>query len=197
MSQQAQQIRIGLTGGIGSGKTFVAKIFGRFSLPVFNADVEAKKCMVENKSLKQEIRNVFGSKIYIDGLLQTKMLANIVFNDSEKLEKLNRLVHPVVRQSFEDWCSKQKSRIIIKEAAILFESDSHLYLDKVICVSAPEEIRIKRVVRRDKISEENVISIIQNQMPQVEKQKASDFVIVNDGVQLIIPQIISVINQIS
>tara|TARA_B100001250_G_scaffold81365_1_gene67036 strand:+ start:32502 stop:33095 length:594 start_codon:yes stop_codon:yes gene_type:complete len=197
MSQEDQQIRIGLTGGIGSGKTFVAKIFRRFSLPVFNADVEAKKCMVEDESLKQEIQNVFGSKVYIAGLLQTKKLADIVFNDSENLEKLNRLVHPVVRQSFEDWCRKQKSRIIIKEAAILFESDSHLDLDKVICVSAPEEIRIKRVVRRDKISKENVISIIQKQMPQVEKQKASDFVIVNDGVQLIIPQIISVFNQIS
>ena len=196
MSPEGRKIRVGLTGNIGSGKTFVSEIFRRFSLPVFNADIEAKKCMVENNFLKQDIKNIFGSKLYIKGVLQTKVLAEIVFNDSQKLEELNRLVHPLVKRIFEVWCQKQKSKIVIKEAAILFESNSHLDLDKVICVSAPQEIRIKRVVERDNVSKEHVLSIMKNQFSQVEKEKLADFVIVNDEVQLLIPQIVSIIPQI-
>lgn len=197
MSRGNRQIRVGLTGNIGSGKTFVSKIFDRLSLPVFNADIEAKKCMVENNLLKKEIQDVFGSMVYSRGLLQKKILADIVFNDSQKLDKLNRLVHPVVKKSFESWCRKQKSKIVIKEAAILFESNSYLDLDKVICVSAPEEVRVQRVIGRDNTSKEHVISIMQKQMSQDEKEELADFVIVNDGVQLLIPQIISIISQIS
>ena len=189
--------KIGLTGGIGVGKTFVAEVFQKLNIPVFNADDQARKCMSENEVLKQEIQNVFGDNVYHDGLLQNKVLADIVFNNNQKLEELNKLVHPVVRQRFDSWSVEQTSRIIIKEAAILFESDSHGDLDKVICVSAPEESRIERVIKRDNTSREQVLRRIEIQMPQNEKEKLSDFVIINDEVELLLPQIIKIIDKIS
>ena len=153
--------------------------------------------MSENEVLKQEIQNVFGDNVYHNGLIQNKVLADIVFNNNQKLEELNKLVHPVVRQRFDSWSVEQTSRIIIKEAAILFESDSHLDLDKVICVSAPEESRIERVIKRDNTSRAQVLRRIEIQMPQNEKEKLSDFVIINDEVELLLPQIIKIIDQIS
>ena len=197
MSREKEKIKIGLTGGIGSGKTFVGAIFSKLGIPVFNADDQARKCMSENEVLKQEIQNMFGDNVYHNGLLQNKVLADIVFNNNQKLEELNKLVHPVVRQRFDSWSVEQTSRIIIKEAAILFESDSHVDLDKVICVSAPEESRIERVIKRDNTSREQVLRRIEIQMPQTEKEKLSDFVIINDEVELLLPQIIKIIDQIS
>lgn len=197
MSHKKQQIKIGLTGGIGSGKTFVSAIFNKLKIPVFNADIEAKKCMNKDKSLQQGIQNLFGDQVYKEGSLQNKVLSNIVFNNSQKLEELNKLVHPLVKSSFDNWCTQQTSRVVIKEAAILFESDSHFGLDKVICVSAPKETRIERVIKRDNISREQVVARIDMQMPQNEKEKLSDFIIVNDEVELLLPQIIKVINLIS
>ena len=197
MSYEKEQMKIGLTGGMGSGKTFVSAIFTKFEIPVFNADYEARRCMSENELLKQEIQDVFGDNVYKGGLLQNEVLADIVFNDNQKLEELNKLVHPVVKKSFDSWSATQNSRIIIKEAAILFESNSHLGLDKVICVSAPEETRIERVIKRDNTSREQVLLRIEKQMPQNEKEQLSDFVIVNDEVELLLPQIIKIITQIS
>ena len=197
MLHDKQQIKIGLTGGIGSGKTFVGAIFSKLGIPVFNADIQAKKCMADNVLLQQDIQNVFGDKVYENGILQKEILAEIIFNDTQKLEKLNKLVHPVVKQSFEDWCVNQTSQIVIKEAAILFESDAHLTLDKVICVSANEETRVDRVIKRDNTSRKQVFSRIKRQISQNEKEKLSDFVIVNDGVELLLPQIIKIITQIS
>ena len=197
MSREKEKIKIGLTGGIGSGKTFVGAIFSKLGIPVFNADDQARKCMSENEDLKQDIQNVFGDNVYHNGLLQNKVLADIVFNNNQKLEELNKLVHPVVRQRFDGWSVDQNSRIVIKEAAILFESDSHVDLDKIICVSAHEESRIERVIKRDNTSREQVLRRIEIQMPQNEKEKLSDFVIINDEVELLLPQIIKIIDQIS
>tara|TARA_B100002052_G_scaffold88663_1_gene81559 strand:- start:23342 stop:23935 length:594 start_codon:yes stop_codon:yes gene_type:complete len=197
MSREKEKIKLGLTGGIGSGKTFVSAIFSKLGIPVFNADDQARKCMSENEALKQDIQNVFGDNVYHNGLLQNKVLADIVFNNNQKLEELNKLVHPVVRQRFDSWSVEQNSRIIIKEAAILFESNSHVYLDKLICVSAHEESRIERVIKRDNTSREQVLRRIDIQMPQNEKEKLSDFVIINDEVELLLPQIIKIIDQIS
>lgn len=197
MLNESKQIKIGLTGGIGSGKTFVGGIFSKFNIPIFNADIEAKRCMVEDHSLKKRIKHVFGDEVYKDGILENKILAQIVFNDKKKLEELNQLVHPVVKRRFEDWCATKKAKIVIKEAAILFESDSHLEHDKVICISAPEEIRIDRVIKRDKISREQVLARIERQILQDEKEKLSDFVILNDEVELLLPQIIRLISKIS
>ena len=192
-----KKIKIGITGGIGCGKTFVSKVFNMLGIPVFNADVKAKSCMLDNEYLKNSIKIFFGDNIYKNDSLDTSALAEIVFNDLKALEKLNTLVHPVVKKSFEDWCERQKSNIVIKEAAIMFESHSNIGLDKVICVSAAEDIRIKRVMDRDNISQQQVASRIDKQMPQYEKEELSDFIIFNNGDQLLLPQILKIINQIS
>ena len=187
--------KLGLTGGIGVGKTYVSKVFQQMGIPVFNADVEAKRCMVEESKLMIAVQSVFGENIYTNGVLQKEELAKIVFNNSERLAELNALVHPVVKQKFEDWCTEQTDELVIKEAAILFESDAHLGLDAVICVSATEKVRIERVQNRDGSSVADIKSRMDNQMPQSKKEEMADFVIVNDGEQLLLPQLIKVLKE--
>ena len=185
--------KIGLTGGIGVGKTYVSKIFQQMGIPIFNADEQAKKCMVEDANLKAAVQLAFGENMYLKGVLQKDALAKIVFNNTKTLAKLNALVHPIVKQKFEDWCSLQSTSMVIKEAAILFESDAHLGLDSVVCVSAPENLRIKRVQKRDGSSVEQIQSRMSKQMPQTEKEELADFLIVNDQVQLLLPQVLAII----
>lgn len=197
MLQNRRQIKIGLTGGIGAGKTFVAEVFPKLGIPVFNADIEAKKCMQSNVGLIKKIKEAFGDDIYVGEVLQKEKLASIIFNDSNKLQLINELVHPVVKNDFENWCANQKSEIVIKEAAILFESSSHVGLDKVICVSADETTRVKRVQQRDNTTVDQIKSRINKQMHQDEKEELSDFVIVNDGKQLILPQVLEILSQIN
>ena len=189
--------KIGLTGGIGAGKTFVASIFQKMGIDVFSADIYAKRCMQESKELKDVIVQCFGADIYKNGGLQKQKLAEIVFSDSEKLNVLNKLVHPFVQIEFEKWCKIQTSSFLLKEAAILFESDSHKNLDAIICVSAPLQIRIERVMQRDRCSEQAVLKRIANQMPEEEKEHLSDFVIVNDSKEKLLPQIISISKKIT
>ena len=187
--------KLGLTGGIGAGKTYVSKVFQQMGIPVFNADVEAKNCMAEDKGLMQNVKNSFGENIYDNGVLQKAELAKIVFNNSERLAELNALVHPVVKQRFEDWCTEQTAELVIKEAAILFESDAHLGLDAIICVSATEKVRIERVQKRDGSLVTDIKSRIDKQMPQSKKEELADFVIVNDGKQLLLPQLIKTLKE--
>lgn len=184
--------KIGLTGGIGVGKTFIAQIFQKMGYAVFAADTEAKKCMQESKDLKSAVIQSFGDKIYKNGVLQKKELANIVFNDSQKLNKINQLVHPFVQLEFENWCKNQTSEFVIKEAAILFESGSHNGLDGVICVLAPFQKRIERVMKRDNCTEQEVQKRIENQMSEEKKEQLSNFVIVNDDKEKLLPQIVSI-----
>jgi dephospho-CoA kinase len=187
--------KIGLTGGIGVGKTYVSKIFQQMGIPIFNADEQAKKCMVEDANLKAAVQLAFGENMYLKGVLQKDALAKIVFNNTKTLAKLNALVHPIVKQKFEDWCSLQSTSMVIKEAAILFESDAHLGLDSVVCVSAPENLRIKRVQKRDGSSVEQIQSRMSKQMPQTEKEELADFLIVNDQLQLLLPQVLTIIKE--
>ena len=189
-------IKIGLTGGIGVGKTYVSKIFQKLGVPVFNADNHAKLCMINDLTLKQNIESQFGKSIYFDGVLQRKKLAEIVFNDTDALIKLNKLVHPVVKKSFDLWCQKQKTKLIIKEAAILFESKSDKDLDFVICVSAPFDERVRRLKERDRCSVNDIKQRISQQMDEDEKQQLSNFIITNDSKQLVLPQIINIIKEI-
>ena len=188
--------KIGLTGGIGVGKTFVADIFQKMGYTVFSADTEAKKCMQESKDLKSAVIQNFGDEMYKNGVIQKEKLANIVFNDSEKLNELNQLVHPFVQLEFENWCKNQTSKFVIKEAAILFESRANKGLDAVICVSSVMEVRIKRVMERDNCTREKVMKRIAMQMPQETKEKLSDFVIINAENEKILPQILSVCKKI-
>ena len=187
--------KIGLTGGIGVGKTYVSKVFQQMGIPIFNADEQAKKCMVEDANLKAAVQLAFGESMYLEGVLQKEELAQIVFNNTKNLAKLNALVHPIVKQKFEDWCTLQSASMVIKEAAILFESDAHLGLDAVVCVSAAEKLRIARVQKRDGSSVEQIESRMGKQMSQAEKEELADFLVVNDQVQLLLPQVLAIITE--
>ena len=184
--------KIGITGGIGSGKTYVASVFQSLGIPIFNADIQAKKIMTSSRKLIKLLKEEFGNDIYKDSDLNKEKLASIVFSNSDKLQKLNSLVHPIVKEEFNNWCKKQTSPYIIKEAAILFESNSHIGLDAVICVSAPLELRMKRLLNRDNYSEKEIKKRIENQISQEEKEKLSDYIIVNDEKELLLPKIIKI-----
>ena len=182
--------KIGITGGIGSGKTYVASVFQSLGIPIFNADIQAKKIMTSSRKLIKLLKEEFGNDIYKDSDLNKEKLASIVFSNSDKLQKLNSLVHPIVKEEFNNWCKKQTSPYIIKEAAILFESNSHIGLDAVICVSAPLDLRMRRLLNRDDYSKKEIKKRIENQISQEEKEKLSDYIIVNDEKDLLLPKII-------
>lgn len=185
-------LKIGLTGGIGSGKTTVAKIFDVLGIPVLYADDVAKELMNNDESLKDDIKKHFGEEAYKNNLLDRKYLANAVFQNTEKLNLLNSLVHPVTMAHAINWMKEQKAPYAIKEAAILFESNSHVGLDYVIGVTAPEELKIKRIRQRDNNTEAEVRQRIDRQMNDVEKMKRCDFVIHNDESQLITKQVLAI-----
>ena len=185
-------LKIGLTGGIGSGKTTIAQIFEKLGVPVFYADLEAKKCMESDMGLIKNLKATFGNKIYIDRKLQKDRLASIIFNDDSKLHTINRLVHPVVQRVFEDWCATQKNSYVLKEAAILFESGSDKDLDQIVCVSASDDLRKQRVMQRDGVTESQVLERMSKQWGQSRKIELAHFHIVNDEKQLLIPQVLEV-----
>ncbi len=183
-------LQIGLTGGIGVGKTTVARIFNVLGIPVFNADDEAKKLMNEDEGLRQSIISLFGNESYIDNTLNRKYIASIVFNDTYKLDQLNAIVHPATIKHYNNWVLQQKSKYVIKEAALMFEAGSATNLNFVIGVFAPKHIRYKRVMQRDNITKEQVDARMQNQIDDTIKLKLCDAVIVNDEQQLIIKQVL-------
>ncbi|HLQ98868.1 MAG TPA: dephospho-CoA kinase [Sphingobacterium sp.] len=183
-------IHVGITGGIGAGKSYVAKVFKEWGVPFYDADKEAKDLMVNNTEIKNALIQHFGSKVYTEkGLLNRGYLSEIVFQNPEKLKLLNSIVHPVVIKHGEDWARRQTKPYSLKEAALLFESGSYQKLDYTILVVAPKELRIKRVQERDKISREAVLQRMDKQMPDEEKRKLADFIINNDGQEPLLPQI--------
>lgn len=188
--------KIGITGGIGSGKTYVSEVFQSLGISIFYADLQAKKLMTSSGKLIKLLKEEFGNDIYKDKNLDKEKLSSIVFSNPEKLQKLNSLIHPAVKEEFNNWCNIQTSPYIIKEAAILFESNSHLELDLVICVSAPLDLRIKRLLKRNNFSEKEITKRIENQISQEEKEKLSDYIIVNDEKNLLLPQIIKIHEQL-
>lgn len=184
-------LKIGLTGGIGSGKSTVAKVFETLGIPVYYADSAARHLMNSDPGLKEAILSEFGPEAYTDHQLNRSFLAARVFNDPQALDKLNRLVHPVTIRDAEEWMQKQNSPYTIKEAALLFESGANKGLDLVIGVSAPQPLRIKRVKERDGLSEEEVLKRISRQMNEAEKMSLCDEVILNNEQELVIPQVLA------
>lgn len=183
-------LRVGITGGIGSGKSTVAKVFEVLGIPVHYADIEAKRIMQEDEELKAQLRQHFGEDIYKGGVLDRSLLSSLVFNNKEKLALLNSLVHPASINASLRWLEAQTTPYAIKEAALIFESGTQAYLDFVIGVYAPLPLRIKRVMERDKISSEEVKSRMQHQIEEDIKMKLCDAVIVNDEVEMVIPQVL-------
>lgn len=186
-------IKVGVTGGIGSGKSTVCKVFAALGIPVFEADPVAKELMNTDPELSEQLISLFGPSVYLpDHTIDRKYLARIVFNDPSLLEKLNKVVHPVVRDAFNNWCEKQKAPYIIHEAAILFESGFYKMMDKTIAVVADESERISRVTKRDELTSEQVHDRIRNQWSDEQRMKLADFVIRNNDNDLIIPQILEI-----
>jgi len=184
--------RIGLTGNIGSGKTIIASCFEVLNVPIFNADKEAKLLMNKDVNLKQSLIAEFGKDVFLNNELNRKYLSKLAFNDDLVLKRLNALVHPVIQEAFENWSIQQSGAYIIKEAAILFESNTYQSLDAIICISCPEEIRLKRILKRDDLSEKEVRQRMSHQWAEEKKITLSDYVITNDNTSLVIPQILSV-----
>jgi len=186
-------LKVGITGGIGSGKTTVCQIFEKLGVPVYYADQRAKELMEDDSQLRAEIKEEFGDDIYdAEGKLNRKKLAEIVFNNEEKLLKLNGMVHPAVfrdNQSWNEVLAKKGYPYTLKEAALLVETGSYRTLDKLIVVSAPEEDRIKRVMARDGSTEEQVLARIKAQMPEEQKVKYADYIIFNDRIMDLVPEV--------
>lgn len=193
-----QKLKIGITGGIGSGKSTVAAIFEVLGIPVYYADHRAKWLMVNHPALVASIKKVFGDDAYlVDGQLNRAHIAKIAFNNPEKLQKLNALVHPAVKIDYEQWHAQQQNvPYTLKEAALLFESGSANELDAIIEVFAAQKIRIDRVRKRDGLTRKQVLSRIKNQMPEREKRKLADFVILNDGKKGLINQVLALHHQL-
>lgn len=188
-----QPIQIGITGGIGSGKSLVCRIFHALGVPVYDADSQAKKLMTTDGILIDQIKKEFGSLSYDkDGVLNRELLSKTVFNQPEKLSKLNSMVHPRVAVDYNRWVHEQSGAgYCLKEAALLFEAGSYQLLDKIIVVTAPDELRIGRVLQRDPYrNKAEVEQIIKNQMSQEEKIKKADFVIKNDESELVVPHVL-------
>jgi len=185
-------LQIGITGGIGSGKSLVCKIFQCLGVPVYDADSHAKQLMISDEILMNQIKHEFGKESYLaNGSLNRTHISKQTFGFPDRLEKLNQFVHPRVALDFESWMKNHAVSYIIKEAALLFEAGSAKTLDKIIVVSAPAAMRVQRVLQRDpQRSEDDVKKIMDSQMPEDEKVKRADFVVVNDETQLLIPQVL-------
>jgi dephospho-CoA kinase len=184
-------LKIGITGGIGSGKSMVAKVFEHLGIPVYKADTAAKSLMNEDPALRTAITSLFGPEAYQNGQLNRSYISSLVFNDRAKLDALNAIVHPATIQYGKDWMNRQSAPYVLKEAALIFESGTQDELDYVIGVSAPLSLRIHRVMQRDQITREQVLQRMGNQLDESLKMKLCDFVIVNDDQQLVLPQVLA------
>ena len=185
-------IKLGVTGGIGSGKTSVCKVFNILGIPVFSADTEAKKVMEVDTGIILKLNAIAQKDLYAGGTLDRTALAKLIFSNHSMLERVNSLVHPAVFSRFNDWVKKQSTPYVIMEAAILFESGGWKMVDRIVTVTAPVEERIERVMSRSNLTKEEVLERIKNQTSDSEKIKHSDFVIDNSEGAMIIPAILKI-----
>ena len=187
-------LKIGLTGNIGSGKSLVAEIFRVCGVPIYTADKEAKRLMNLDGTIRR-IQSVFGDEVVSGGAIDNKKLARIVFSDPKKLKLLNEIIHPLVHRDFDEWCHRNAtSAFVLYEAAIIFESGYAKNLDAVILVTAPEELRIQRVMSRDGSNHDEVERRIRNQLDENIKREKADYIINNDGTEMLIPQVLDAIS---
>lgn len=184
--------QIGITGGIGSGKSIVSQVFKTLGIPVLDADAVAKLVMEQHIPLVNAIKNLLGNQAYINGRLNRPFIASEIFEDTDKLTQLNTLVHPVTIQYARDWVSEQKAPYIIKEAAILFESGSYVEMNKIIGVYAPEQLRLERAMKRNNVTATEIEKRMDKQMNEEEKMSMCDYVIDNSETTSVIAQVISI-----
>ncbi len=189
-------IVVGLTGGIGSGKTTVAKQFELLGIPVYIADEEAKKLMNRSKIIKRKLIALFGNEAYIDNQLNKAFIADIIFKNKEYLQKMNAIIHPRVAKHFNNWLQKQSAPYVIKEAAILFENGGYKFCDYIITVTAPKNLRLNRLLKRDNTTKDKIEAIMKNQWTDKQKVKLSQFVISNEDLENTKKQVVKVHNQL-
>jgi dephospho-CoA kinase len=185
-------MKLGVTGGIGSGKTSVCKVFNVLGIPVFSADYEARKIMDSDEEIIEKVKTISGKNVYSSGYLNRVELAQLIFNNEKLLGEINAVVHPVVLEKFIAWEISATSPYVIMEAAILFESGASELVDRVVSVVAPVEERIERVIRRNSLTREQVLDRIKNQMEDDERIRLSDYVIYNSEHEMVIPAIIHI-----
>jgi len=183
-------LKVGITGGIGSGKSVVCRVFSTLGIPVFNADDAAKYLMEHDRQLVASITALLGADAYANGKPNREKISSIIFGSPDKLQQLNALVHPATIRYANEWMNKQTSPYVIKEAAIFFESDSYKEMDTMAGVYAPVGLRIERAMKRSNISYEKVVGIMGQQMNEDDKMKRCDHVIVNDDAQAVLPQVL-------
>jgi dephospho-CoA kinase len=188
---------IGITGGIGAGKSIICSIIHATGYPIFYSDKAAKDILNSNTVVKSEIRKIFGSEAYQNGELNRPFISKKIFNDQHLLTAINNVVHPAVREAFANWSEEQTTPLVFNEAAILFETGAYKLYDANVLVTAPEAIRIERVMKRDQISEEAVRNRINKQWPDAKKENLADYVIINDNSTLLIPQVNNLIAKLN
>ncbi len=185
-------LKVGVTGGIGSGKTTVCRVFGVLGIPVFSSDEEGKRLLASNPAIRAAVEAEFGPLMYKNDVLDRKALATVVFRDPAALGRLNGIIHPAVRSSFANWAQAQNAPYVINEAAILVETGIYKQLDHLITVTAPEQERIARVVLRDRVPESEVRARMRNQASDEERAMAADSNVTNDGKAMVIPQVLAI-----
>lgn len=187
-------IVVGLVGGIGSGKSYVARLFEKLGCPTYDCDTQAKRLMNTDVALMRQLQDLFGTELYADGTLNRQRLAQIIFTQPQQRIAANAVIHPAVRRDFACWVTQQRARVVLVESAILIESDLYTMVDKIVAIYAPQEVRISRAMARDGITRAQVLERIQAQLPDETLRCHADFVINNDGRTPLIPQIECIMN---
>lgn len=190
-------MKVGVTGGIGSGKTSVCRVFGVLGVPVFDADVEAGKIIETDHHVKKKLSEIAGIDLYSEGYLNRKALAKLIFNDTALLQRVNSLIHPLVFETFKRWAEGMESSYVIMEAAILFESGASALVDKTLTVAAPYEERLQRVAKRSGLGISEFEERVRNQFPQEELIRRSDYVIMNGDADMVIPAVLAIHNELT
>ena len=188
-------LNIALTGGIGSGKTLVSRVFHLLGVPIYYSDSQAKK-LYDDPAIKSKVISLLGNDAYQGSTLNKAYVSNLIFNDNSLLQHLNSIIHPAVRTHYSDWVKRQQSPFVIQESALIFESQLQENFDKVILVTAPIDIRLSRVLIRDKSTEERIKKRMESQLLDKDKINLADYIITNDGVSKILPQIISIYHKL-
>lgn len=189
MMMERRKIKIGLTGGIGSGKSVVARMLSGLGIPVYDSDSEAKRLTLEDDFIREKLIALLGPDVFRDGSLNKPLLSSYLFSSAENTQRINAIIHPRVKEDFRSWAEQQHATILAIESAILIEAGFSTEVDEVVLVYAPEEVRIERTMQRDDLTRKAVESRISRQLSDEEKKRQADFIIINDGVEPLIPQI--------
>ena len=185
-------LKVGVTGGIGSGKTTIAEVFMQLGVPVYPSDERAKELMTEDFELRQAIIGLFGNEAYVDEIINRSFIASKVFSDDSLLQKLNELVHPAVKKDFDSWCLVQNTPYVLKEAATLIETGGYKVMDKMILVTAPSELKIQRVQKRDTLTRGEILARMNRQWSDERKKEFADFIIHNENNSMVLEQVLDV-----